>query len=132
QVGTPNGGTEIHIRDNPQSAWRTWLKANPEENVGVDGISADGRAAIVETSIGSDTARVVLKDFASGNETLIASSPDVDAGVVMVNPKTHNVEAVSFEPGRRTWRVINPSVKLDFDAIARLDPGDFTVINRDV
>ena len=96
QVVTPEGGTEIRIRDNPQSAWRTWLKASPEENVGVDDISADGKAAIVETSIGSDTARVVLKDFATGNERLIASSPDVDAGVVMVNPKTHSVEAVSL------------------------------------
>ena len=131
QVVTPDGGTEIRIRDNPQSPWRTWLKASPEENVGVDDISADGKAAIVETSIGSDTARVVLKDFATGNETLIASSPDVDAGVVMVNPKTHNVEAVSFEPGRRTWKVIDPAVKADFDSIAKLDPGDFTVVNHD-
>ncbi|PYQ32483.1 MAG: S9 family peptidase, partial [Acidobacteria bacterium] len=27
QVVTPDGGTEIRIRDNAQSPWRTWLKA---------------------------------------------------------------------------------------------------------
>jgi dipeptidyl aminopeptidase/acylaminoacyl peptidase len=131
QVVMPDGGSELRVRDNPQSPWRTWLKAGPEENVGIDAISADGKAAIVETSIGSDTARVVLKDLATGNETLIASSPDVDAGIVMVNPKSHTVEAVSFEPGRRNWKVTDPSVKADFDAIAKLDPGDFAVTNRD-
>ena len=131
QVVTPDGGTEIRIRDNAQSPWRAWLKAGPEENVGIDGFSADGKAAIVETSIGSDTARVVLKDIASGNETLIASSPDVDAGIVVVNPKTHTVQAVSFEPGRRNWKVIDPAVKADFEGIAKLDPGDFQVVNRD-
>ena len=28
QISTPDGGTEIRIRDNPSSPWRTWL--NPE------------------------------------------------------------------------------------------------------
>ena len=36
-----------------------------------------------------------------------------------------------FEPGRRTWRVIDPSVQADYDGIAKLSDGDFAIVNRD-
>src|SRR5207244_7564426 len=106
-------------------------KAPYDEILGVDGISADGKSLYVETSIGSDTARLVQKDIETGEEKLIASSPDVDAGNVTINPYTHVVEAVSFEAGRRKWTIIDPAVKSDYDAIAKLADGDFTVVNRD-
>lgn len=131
QLTTPDGGTEIRVRDNPQAPWRSWLKAPQEENVGIVAFTADGKAAYVETSIGSDTTRLVRKEIATGAESLIATSEEVDLGITMINPKTRTVEAVSFEPGRRTWRVIDPAVKGDFDAIAKLDSGDFQIIDRD-
>src|SRR5713101_1215823 len=130
-VTTPEGGTEIRIRDNPQSAWRTWMTAPQEENLQFVDFTADGKAAYIETSTGSDTTRLVRRDLATGAETLIATSDEVDVGIEVMNPKTRVVEAVSFEPGRRTWKVIDPSVAADFDAIAKLDPGDFVIVNRD-
>lgn len=131
QVATPDGGTEIRIRDTPQSEWKSWIKVGPEENLDLIGFTADSKAAYLESSIGSDTARVLQKDLASGAEKVIAASDEVDAGIVVINPNTNVVEAVSFEPGRRTWKVVDPSVKADFDAIAKLDGGDFAIINRD-
>src|SRR5206468_5239838 len=50
---------------------------------------------------------------------------------VMINPFTNVVEAVSFEPARRMWKVIDPAVKADFDGIAKLDAGDFAILSRD-
>jgi len=131
QIQTPDGGTEIRVRDNPQSAWRTFIKAGPDENLSLDGFSGDSRSAYIETSIGSDTSRLVQKDLATGNEKTIAYSDEVDAGNVMINPITRNVEAVSFEPGRRRWQVIDPSLKADFEGIAKLQEGDFAVGSRD-
>jgi dipeptidyl aminopeptidase/acylaminoacyl peptidase len=49
----------------------------------------------------------------------------------MIHPKTRMVQAVAFAPGRRTWTVIDPSVQKDFAGIAKLDDGDFAVVNRD-
>jgi hypothetical protein len=49
----------------------------------------------------------------------------------MINPTRHEIEAVSFEPGRRQWRVIDPTIAADFDAMAGLDDGDFRVLSRD-
>jgi len=131
QIATPEGGTEIRIRETPQVAWRTWMKAGPDENLDLDGFTADSKAAYIESSIGADTARLIQKDIASGTEKVIAYSDEVDAGAVMINPNTRVIEAVSFEPGRRNWRVIDPAVKADFEGIAKLQQGDFAIGSRD-
>src|SRR5438105_1257343 len=131
QIATPEGGTEIRIRETPQSEWKTWMKASQDENPNLKGFSCDSKAAYIESSIGSDTARVIQKDLATGTEKVIAHSDDVDAGIVMVNPNTRVIEAVSFEPGRREWQIIDPAVKADFEGISKLAEGDFTVGSRD-
>ncbi|MBK5257991.1 MAG: S9 family peptidase [Thermoanaerobaculia bacterium] len=131
QVSTPEGGTEIRVRETPKSPWRTWMKAGPEENLGIVTLSNDGKSAIIESSLGYDTSRVLDRNIATGAEKLIATSADVDAGIVMINPSSRTVEAVSFEPGRRTWKTIDPSVAGDFAEIAKLADGDFTIVNRD-
>lgn len=130
QVGTPDGGTEIRVRDDAESPWKTLLKVGPEEILGFEDFSADGKSVYLKTSIGSDTARLVQRDLASGSEKVLAASPEVDAGNVFLQPRTHVVQAVSFEPGRSTWKVLDPSVQADFDAIGKLHDGDFVVVNR--
>lgn len=131
QVTTPDGGTEIRVRENPQAPWRTWVKAPQEEKVQIIAFTTNGKAAYVETSIGADTARLVRKDLTTGAESVIASSDEVDVGIEVINPRTRTVEAVSFDPGRRTWKVIDSSVQADYEAIAKLDSGDFAVVDRD-
>ena len=130
QVSTADGGTEIRVRDDAKSPWKTLLKVGPDEILNFEGFSADGKTAYLTSSIGSDTARLVARDIATGTEKVVASSNEVDAGDVLIQPRTHVVQAVSFEPGRRTWKVLDPSIQPDFDAIAKLNPGDFAVVNR--
>lgn len=131
QQSTPDGGTEILVRDTPQSNWRSFVKVGADEILELANVTADGKGIVMESSIGADTARVVVRDIATGAEKLVASSNDVDAGIVQINPNTRTIEAVSFEPGRRTWNVIDPSVKADFEGIAKLNDGDFSIVNRD-
>ena len=131
QIQTPDGGTEIRIRDDVKSPWKSWIKVGPDEILNFVDFTGDGKSVTLTSSIGSDTARVVEKDIATGAEKVIASSDEVDAGNVLVHPKKHIVEAVSFAPGRAKWTVVDPSVKADFDGIAGLHDGDFSVVNRD-
>ncbi len=133
QSATPDGGMIIRVRDGDSDDWREWITAGPEDNLtlALVGFTADGRSAYVLTSIGRDTAAVVLKDVATGAETVIAESPTADADGVMINPKTKVLEAVSFSPGRTEWQVVDPTVKADFDGLAQLHPGDFNVVSRD-
>jgi dipeptidyl aminopeptidase/acylaminoacyl peptidase len=130
QVVTPDGGTEIRIRDDAKSDWKTWMKVGPEEILGFVDFTPDGKSAILLSSLGSDTARAVERDIATGQEKVLASSDEVDAGSVMIHPTKHHVQAVSFEPGRRQWTLIDPSVKRDFEGIGNLNDGDFSILNR--
>ncbi len=130
QISTPDGGTEIRIRDDVKSPWKTLLKVGPDEILNFEDFSADGKSVVLKTSIGNDTARLVSRDLATGAEKVLAVAEGVDAGEVLINPKTHVVEAVSFSPGRTSWKVLEPSVQADFDAIAKLAPGDFQVVSR--
>jgi dipeptidyl aminopeptidase/acylaminoacyl peptidase len=134
QAVTPDGGTEIRIRDDQQSDWRTWIKVGPDENVAFLDFTADGKSAYLLSSLGSDTARVVelpLNGDPAKDAKVVASSDAVDASDAVVHPKKHIVQAVAFAPGRMRWEVIDPSVREDFEGISRLFDGDFNVINRD-
>jgi dipeptidyl aminopeptidase/acylaminoacyl peptidase len=131
QVATPEGGVEIRIRDDAKSDWRTWMKVGPDEILEFLAFTADGKSAYIMSSVGSDTARVIERSLATGQERAIAASPEVDAGDVMIHPTRHVVQAVAFAPGRTRWEVVDPSIKDDFAGIARLNDGDFRVVNRD-
>ena len=130
QVSTPDGGTEIRIRSDVKSPWKTLLKVGPEEILEFQDFAPDGKSVYLKTSIGSDTARLVARDLATGSEKVLAASAEVDAGGVIVQPRSHVVQAVSFAPGRATWKVLDPSVQADFDAIGKLAAGDFVIVNR--
>jgi dipeptidyl aminopeptidase/acylaminoacyl peptidase len=133
QATTPDGGVVIRVRDEPTAAFRTWLEAGPEDSLTLSllDFSADGKALHLISAIGRDTAAVVNRDVSGGGETELASSRESDADNVLIHPKTHVVQAVRFSPGRSTWRVVDPSIQADFDAIAKLHDGDFSVVNRD-
>lgn len=135
QVITPDGGTEIRIKaeNTDDSPWRSWKKVGPDEILSFLGFSADGKSAYLLSSIGSDTARVVEETLEGrpGEPKVIAASPKADAASVMIHPTKHMVQAVAFAPGRVEWTVVDPEIHADFDAIARLSPGDFQVVSRD-
>ena len=127
---TRDGGTELRIRDDERSDWRSWMKVGPEETLEFVDFTADGGSAIVVSSVGRNTSAVVERDISSGKEKRVASSEEADVDYVMIHPTRHVVEAVAFTKGRREWRVIDPGVKSDFEGIAKLEDGDFFVASR--
>jgi dipeptidyl aminopeptidase/acylaminoacyl peptidase len=130
QVGTPDGGTEIRVRDDPQSPWRGWLKAGPDEILSFEAFAPDGKSAYLLSSLGNDTARVLERVIATNEETVVASSY-VDAEALQTHPRTHALEAVSFVGARAWWVAVDPAVKADLDGLASLFDADFTVVDRD-
>jgi len=130
QIATPDGGTEIRVRANEKSPWKTFVKVGPDEILQALGFTADGQSLYLLSSVGRDTAAVIEKNVNTGAEKIIAASTEVDAGGVLIHPRRYIVEAVSFSPGRTTWQVVNPEVKEDFAGLAKLNDGDFFVANR--
>src|SRR5436190_4425950 len=130
QIATPDGGTEIRVRADVKSPWKSFLKVGPEEILNALGFTADGQSLHLISSIGRDTAAVVEKNISTGAEKIIAASDEVDAGDVVIHPRRYVVEAVAFSPGRTHWQVVDSSVKQDFDALAKVNDGDFFIANR--
>jgi dipeptidyl aminopeptidase/acylaminoacyl peptidase len=131
-VTTPDGGTEIRIRDSAAAPWRKLIKAGMEDNLAALDFTKDGQSLFLSTSIGTDTARLVRHEIASGKETVIARSDGADLSDTLIHPTRHVVQAAAFDPGRKRWTVIDPSVQADFDAIAKVADGDFSVADRDL
>ena len=133
QASTPDGGIVIRVRDESSSEFRKWLEAGPEDALTLHllDFTADGKSVYLISALGRDTAALVKKTIAGGSDQELAASSEADADSVLIHPKTHVAQAVRFSPGRSTWTVIDPSVQADFDGIARLHEGDFSVIDRD-
>src|SRR5271155_2504764 len=75
-VTTPNGGTELRVRESAAAPWRTLMKASMEDDLNALDFTKDGRSLFLGTSIGTNTTRLVRHEIASGKETGIAHSDD--------------------------------------------------------
>ena len=71
----------------------------------------------VQSSLGSDTARLVRVTAADGSEEeTLASNARADVGSVMISDIDRSVLAVSFNYLRREWTPLDPDVEADFKA----------------
>src|SRR5271167_674485 len=102
-VTTPDGGTELRIRDGETSPWLTLMKASMEDDLAALDFTKDGRSIFLGTSIGTNTTRLVRHELASGKETDLAHSDDADLSDAVIQPTRHIVQAAAFDPGRRHW-----------------------------
>lgn len=129
-ITTEDGGTDIQVRADEKSEWKSLVKVGPKEIVELVGFTPDGKSAILISSIDRDTAAVIEKNIETGAERMIAEHDVVDAGGVIRHPRKHHVEAVIFAPGRDEWRIIDASIAGDIQGIRQLNDGDFGIVNR--
>lgn len=129
---TPEGGGELKVRDRVKAPWRTLASWPQGEAFQPIGFSGDGRTVFVKAELGMETQGLFAIETATGKRTLLASDPGTDATETQVHPRSRVVEAVAFDRDRRRWRVLDTSVAKDFAALAKLETGDFDVINRDL
>ncbi len=128
-----DGSTMIRIRDDRNKSWRDLLHLPFGENGNFVGFSVDGKSAYCQTSVGFNTTRLVRLDLASGKilET-IANDKKCDVGQVIIHPDKYYVQAVSFNYLKPRWEILDPSIKTDFELIAKTHSGDYGVISRDL
>ena len=71
-----------------------------------------------------DTAALYRYDFKTKEKTLIAESAASDIGNVMLHPTEKTVQAVTFDPSRISWKILDPKLEADFQAWKAADDGD--------
>src|SRR5437773_4580137 len=131
-TNSADGSQMLRVRDGAAAPWRDLMTWPAEESVDLVGFAPDGKSLYVATSLGSDVQRVVRVDAASGKELeTLANDARCDAGESEIDPATHRLQAVAFTYSRREWKVLDPAVKADFEALAKAHAGDFNIISRD-
>ena len=123
----PDGGTALRLREG--AGWRDFLTCGPEDKLGAHGFAPGGESLYVESSVGRDTAVLLEVPLDGGPGVVLAESPDADLGGVLLHPRTYRAEAAAFETDRLRWRVLDPALAGDFEALATLG-GDVTIHSR--
>jgi dipeptidyl aminopeptidase/acylaminoacyl peptidase len=127
-----DGSRSLRVRNGPDDAWRDLTSWPDQESVQPLGFAPDGQSIYVATSVGGDVSRLVRIDATTGKEVeTLAKDPRCDVGEPVIDPRTHRLQAVSFNYARKEWKVIDPAVKADFEALAGARRGDFTITSRD-
>ncbi len=132
-VALPDGGNELHVRENEDAEWRTLVKWDADDSLtsGPLGFTLDGQSIYLQDSRNVNAGRLVKMNIASGDITVIAEDPQYDVGGVMVHPDTREIQAVAFTRDRNEWQVLDESIKKDIENIQSIHQGDFFVTNRD-
>ncbi|CAM3323469.1 S9 family peptidase [Mycobacterium intermedium] len=130
---TPDGGMVIMVRDNESADWRPFLQVPPEdaETTGPVGFTKDGSGLYVQTSMDSNTGRLVKMDIATGAVEVIAEDPTYDITGVIMHPDTLEIQGVIVYGERIEYRIFDDSIRDDVAALQELSPGDLIISDRD-
>jgi dipeptidyl aminopeptidase/acylaminoacyl peptidase len=131
-MATADGGFDLMIRKNEKAGWEKLLTWGPEDNFTSHPIcfSKDGKYIYLVDSRDVNAGRLIKLETTTEVVQVIAEDPQYDVGDVMINPDTYEIEAVSFLKDQMEWKILDGSVKKDFDALAKLDRGEFNVVSR--
>jgi dipeptidyl aminopeptidase/acylaminoacyl peptidase len=133
QAFDEHGGTIVRVRDDASSPWRELLRWGPDETFGgVASFTPDDRGVWLISSVGANASRLIELDLATGDQAVIAEDPHYDVGGILQHPRTHALEAVHFVRARGEWSVLDPAVAEDFELLAKVRPGDWSVMSRDL
>ena len=128
-----SGSIELLVRPDEQAAWEKLITWGPEDNQtsGPAGFTLDGQSLYLQDSRGVNAGRLVKMNIATRDITVLAEDPQYDVSNVMMNPDTREIQAVAFDKDRVEWRVLDETIKADFDYLRGLHGGDFSITSRD-
>ena len=127
------GGVDLLVRDSENADFKKLLSwdANDALSSGAIGFTKDGKSLYISDSRDANTSRLIKMNIASGETQIIAEDPKYDVSDVLMHPDSYEIQAVLFTKDRDEWTVFDETVRADFEAIKKLDRGDFFISNRD-
>jgi dipeptidyl aminopeptidase/acylaminoacyl peptidase len=130
---TPDGFSFLlRVRETEDTDWRTVMTWGPDDEGGPWGFTQDGKGVYLSSNLNADTSGLRLYDLATGTETTLAARPGGDIQGAFTHPVTREIQAVAFNRARHEWRILDESIRPDFEALAALRPDeDFEIVGRD-
>ena len=133
QATTADGGREVRVRADEKSPWKTLVKWDVEDADGsVLDFTADGKGLWLLSSGGRDTRALTRCDIADPDKPeVIATAAGADIGGVLYDSEKHRPQAVSVTRARTIWKVLDPAIAADFEALKQGAEGEPSVASRD-
>ncbi len=130
---TADGGFDMLLRENEEASWETFIHWDSENTLtsGPITFTKGGDSLYLLDSRDVNAGRLIKIDIATKDFEVIAEDPQYDVSGAIIHPDNYEVQAVSFTKARREWQVLDESIKGDFQAIAKLDHGEYSLSNRD-
>ena len=128
----PDGGSTLAVREVKTQPWKIIRKWGADEDVGAVGFSLDGKTLYITDNNNANASRLVSLDLAKGVETVVAQDPQYDVGETLIHPLKRQIQAVAFYRDKLEWQVLDKSIVTDFQAIAKVRRGEFSVVSRDL
>ncbi len=126
-----DGGTVVRVRADDKAEWQEVVNWGPDDSEGeVIGFTKDGKSLWLTSSAGRDTLALVKRDLETKKDTVIAENPKADAGAVLFNPTTYEVEAIAFNHARLDWQALSDEVAADLKFLQGAERGQPSVVSR--
>ena len=149
-ISPEDSSMELRTRSSPGEPWKAIITWPFGESGVVEGYGSelaiaftpDGKCLYVQSALHSDTTQLLSIDADTGKELeVIAHNPKsnlwnvmsmtlYDFAQVLFHPKTGNVQAVAFNYLIPEWKVLDPGIKPDFEALERMKLGVIQVLGR--
>lgn len=122
----PKGGYQLKVKT-AEGTWKEFKSVGADDQAQLAAFGKDADTAWIIHSDGSNALKLVKHTISTGKEETIAEDAEYDVGGAMIDDEKRIPVAVSFVKARNEWKVLDDSVKADFEALAKLEKGDFAV-----
>ena len=131
-AATPDGGSELLYRPTVDKSWETLRYWSPDDEGGAVSFSTDGKTLYLIGSHDANTQRLIAFDLANKEEKIIAEDEQYDVGGIITHPTQRHIQGVSFYKDKVEWQILDETIAEDFAAIAKIRPGEYAVVSRDL
>lgn len=129
---TPDGGSDLLYKESLNQSWECLRHWGPDDEGYPASFSADGQALYIIGSHDANAQRLLSLNLTTRQETVIAADPEYDVDGAIIHPISRIIQAVSFYKDKEEWQVLDQSIAADFEAIAKIHPGEFGISSRDL
>jgi len=128
---TPGGNFELQ-RPTAEGGWELFASWGLEDSETTFPLTFNksGDTLYMQDSRGRNTAALTAVDLNTGALSVVADDPQADLDDVMIHPLRRNIEAAAFTYTRKVWKLIDESLRADFDYLRDVAEGDIEVVSR--
>jgi dipeptidyl aminopeptidase/acylaminoacyl peptidase len=114
------------------SGWKDFLTISMADSMTTRpaGFDKAGDMMYLVDSRNRDTGAFTALNLKTGKQTVLTEDPKCDAGGTLTHPTEETVQAVSFTYDRTRWHFLDPAIKADFDALAKVADGEIGINSR--